>query len=151
MSAKQGRKIAIVGATGNIGLPTLTSLLEYGIHTVTAISRPDSKATFPAGVQVVKGSYDDEAFLLSALAGQDVLVLQLNYYGEKYQANFIKAAAKAGVRYVLPTEFGSDPYARLVQESPFLSSKKQYRDLAEEVGVSWIAIVNNPWYAPFWR
>ncbi|WYZ35149.1 hypothetical protein EsH8_I_001425 [Colletotrichum jinshuiense] len=148
MSGQQGRKIAIVGGSGNLGSLTLGALLEKNIHTITAISRAESSATFPAGVIVKKGDYDDESFLVSALQGQDVLILQIGF--ESYmtgQAALIRAAGKAGVKWVLPTEFGSDlAPSKLLEASPFVAAKKQFRDLTEELGMSWIAIVNNPWF-----
>ncbi|CAO2647206.1 Nn.00g081280.m01.CDS01 [Neocucurbitaria sp. VM-36] len=146
MSTKQGRNIAIVGASGTIGSHTLSAILETGIHTVTAISRGESNATFPAGVLVKKGDYAEESFLVNALQKQDVLILQLGIFSTDQQIPLIRAAAKAGVRYVLPTEFGSDPYAPFAKVFPMLADKKKYRDLAEELGISWIAVVNNPWF-----
>jgi len=146
MASQQGRKIAIVGATGTIGTPTLAALLAKGIHTITAITRGDSSSIFPGGVTVQKGSYTDMDFLISALKGQDVLVLMLGHMGIAQQAHLIRAAAKAGVPYVLPVEYGSDlEAAPLVGAIPVLANKKHFRDLAEEEGISWIAIINNPW------
>ncbi|ELR08546.1 hypothetical protein GMDG_03241 [Pseudogymnoascus destructans 20631-21] len=79
MADKQSRKIAIVGGSGSVGSPTVEALLSHGIHTVTAISRSESTATFPSGVTVKIGSYNDEEFLVVALRGQDVLILQLEF------------------------------------------------------------------------
>lgn len=146
MSAKQGRNIAMVGASGNIGSRTLAAILETGVHTVTAISRGESNTTFPAGVAVKKGDYADEPFLVNAMQKQDVLVIQLGFMATGQQIPLIHAAAKAGVKYVLPTEFGSDPYAPFAKAFPMLAEKKKYRDLVEELGMSWIAVVNNPWF-----
>ncbi|KAI0197732.1 hypothetical protein F4808DRAFT_288568 [Astrocystis sublimbata] len=63
------------------------------------------------------------------------------------QIPLIKAAAKAGVSYIVPCEFGSDPlHPKLNAENPTMNMKRQYRDLIEELGVSrWIGVVNNPW------
>ncbi len=147
MSTKQARKIAVVGGSGTIGTHIVAGLLDQGVHSVTVISRADSSASFPAGVNVQKGDYSDESFLLSALHGQEVLVLALNHTGSSLQVPLIQAAAKAGVKWILPNEFGSDINAtKLVSQIPMLSGKKQYRDLIEEVGLRWIAIVNNPWF-----
>ncbi|KAK1722592.1 hypothetical protein CaCOL14_003201 [Colletotrichum acutatum] len=148
MSGQQGRKIAIVGASGNLGGFTLNALLDKGIHTITAVTRAESSATLPAGVIVKKGDYSDEEFLVSAFQGQDVLILQLGFDSFMTgQAPLIRAAAKAGVKWVLPTEFGSDPApSKLLEVSPMVAGKKQFRDLTEELGLSWIAIVNNPWF-----
>lgn len=145
MSA-QGRKIAMVGATGTVGSETLKSLLNTKLHTITAISREGSKATFPVGIEVKKGDYSDHSFLVSALKGQDVLIMQLNIEAMESQTAFINAASEAGVRWVLPTEFGSDIHSQLAKDFPMMSMKNQFRDLIEEKGMSWIAVVNNPWF-----
>ncbi|KAF1943950.1 NAD(P)-binding protein [Clathrospora elynae] len=146
MSTIQGRRIAIVGGSGTIGTHTLTALLEDKSHTITTISRADSNATFPLQSRGKKGDYTDESFLVSALTGHDILIIQLGISSTDQQTPLIKAAAKAGVRYILPTEFGSDIYAPFAKVFPIMSSKKQYRDLTEELGMSWIAVVNNPWF-----
>ncbi|OAL43132.1 NAD(P)-binding protein [Pyrenochaeta sp. DS3sAY3a] len=146
MPNTQGHNIAIVGATGTIGSVTLEALSKAGQHKITPISRNESNATFPSGLEVKKGDYGSESFLKSALSGKDVLILQLGIFGYENQTAFIHAAAKAGVKYVLPTEFGSDPYAPFVKGFPMLAAKKKYRDLIEELGMSWIAVVNNPWF-----
>ncbi|KAK1975471.1 hypothetical protein LZ30DRAFT_754103 [Colletotrichum cereale] len=148
MNRQQGRKIAIVGASGNIGGLTLNALREKSIHTITAVTRAASSATFPADVIVKAGDYVDEAFLAEAFRGQDVVVLQLSFDSFMAgQAPLIRAAAAAGVKWVLPTEFGSDTApSKLLDASPFVAAKKQFRDLAEALGMSWVAVVNNPWF-----
>lgn len=146
MSSQQGRKIAMVGATGSVGSPTLAALLETGIHTITAITRAESSATLPSDVVVKKGNYSDESFLVSALKGQDVLIIQVGIMGLDAQTPLIEAAAKAGVRWALPTEFGSDIYSPIAADFPMTGMKKNYRDLIEAKGMSWVAIVNNPWF-----
>lgn len=148
MSSQQGRKIAMVGATGTIGSVTLAALLKTNIHAITAVTRTESNATFPPGVTVKKGDYSDPSFLASALDGQDVLILQVNMMPDamESQVPLIEAAAKAGVRWVLPTEFGSDIYSRIASDFPMTGMKKKYRDLVEENGMNWVAIVNNPWF-----
>lgn len=63
------------------------------------------------------------------------------------QKGFVRAAAKAGVPYVLPSEFGPDPFAKqLVEENVLLQDKKAIRDLIDELGVSsWVSITVGPW------
>jgi uncharacterized protein YbjT (DUF2867 family) len=148
MSAQQSRKIAMVGATGTVGSHTLSALLKTNIHTITAISRTESEATFPSEVIVKKGDYSDHSFLVSALKGQDVLIMQMNMFPQAMEAQvqLIGAAAEAGVRWVLPTEFGSDINSSLAQDFPMMSMKKKYRDLIEEKGMNWVAVINNPWF-----
>ncbi|KAH7320784.1 hypothetical protein B0I35DRAFT_459523 [Stachybotrys elegans] len=146
MTSTQGRKIALIGATGNIGTPTLNALLAKKIHTITVILRPESTATLPPDVIVKKGALDDEAFLTSALEGQDVLLVQAAISVMELQDGFIRAAAAAKVEYVLPTEFGSDPEARFIDQFELLVQKKARKQLIEELGVSsWIGVVTNQW------
>ncbi|KIW21623.1 hypothetical protein PV08_02203 [Exophiala spinifera] len=146
--AIQGRRIAIIGASGQLGKPTVQALLGLGAHTVTAIQRLDATSTFPAAVEVKKGNLDDENFLAAALQGQDAVVLmpplpQLI----QIQEPAIRAAAKARVPYIFPSEFGPDPFAgQLLEENELLVTKKRVRDLVEELGVSnWVSVVVGPW------
>ncbi|KAI8679137.1 NAD(P)-binding domain-containingprotein [Fusarium keratoplasticum] len=146
--AIQGRKIAITGGSGQLGKPTIESLLKLGVHTITAIQRPGAISTFPVGVIVKKGNLEDEAFLADVLKGQDALVLmpplpQLVHLQEPA----IRAAAKVGVPYVFPSEFGPDPFAgQLVEENGLLIAKKSIRDLIEKLGVSsWVSVAVGPW------
>ncbi|KJZ73886.1 hypothetical protein HIM_06779 [Hirsutella minnesotensis 3608] len=144
---RQGRNIALVGASGNVGQQTLEALSAHKVHNITVIARTESTTEFPAGVTVKKGSFQDNDFLEGALEGQDVLVLQLAAPAMHLQDAFIQAAAKKGVKYVLPTEWGSDPSAPLVEKLPMIRDKRKKRQLIEDLGVSsWIAVVNNLWY-----
>jgi uncharacterized protein YbjT (DUF2867 family) len=144
----QSRNIAMVGATGTVGSVTLSALLTANIHTITTITRTESSAQFPSGVKVQKGDYLDHSWLVSALKGQDVLIMQLNMYpvAMDSQIMLIEAAAEAGVRWVLPTEFGSDINSPLATEFPMMAMKKKYRELIEKKGMNWVAVVNNPWF-----
>ncbi|KAI5919534.1 hypothetical protein F4810DRAFT_502289 [Camillea tinctor] len=156
-SPKQLRKVALAGATGTVGAPILKALLEAG-HTVTVLTRSTSTSALPSGVPVQRGSYEDESFAASALAGHDVLVLALNHTAYAAQAPLIRAAAKAGVRYVVPCEFGSDlAHEKLRSELlvvgealrdvgvDLVKAKEPYRALAEELGVAWLGVTTGPW------
>ncbi|KAI9163104.1 Phenylcoumaran benzylic ether reductase IRL1 [Paramyrothecium foliicola] len=142
----QGRKIAFIGAGGNIGTQILPAVLAKQVHSVTAIQRPESSALFDSAVAVKRGALDDEDFLAEALKGQQVLVITLAIMALDLQPGIIRAAAKAGVEYVLPVEFGSDMNGKLVDEIPIISMKRGFRNLVEELGVSsWIGVITNPW------
>ncbi|KAJ6439298.1 NAD(P)-binding domain-containingprotein [Purpureocillium lavendulum] len=146
--AVQGRKIAITGASGQVGKPTVDALLAQGVHTITAIQRPGATSTFPAGVIVKKGDLEDEAFLADALKGQDALVLMPPLAQIiSLQEPAVRAAAKVGLPYVFPSEFGPDPFAgKLTEENGLLIAKKRIRDLIEKLGVSsWVSIAVGPW------
>ncbi|KAF4973297.1 hypothetical protein FSARC_372 [Fusarium sarcochroum] len=142
-SKAQGRKIAIIGASGHVGAPALKTLLAQGVHTITAVQRAEATSTIPSEVIVKTGNLEDESFLASAFQGQDVVVLAPPLpYIISIQEPAVRAAAKAGVPYILPAEFGPDPLAKwLIEENQLLQNKKKMRDLIEELGVSsWISI-----------
>lgn len=63
--AKQIRNVALVGASGTVGAPTLSALLAAG-HKATVLTRPDSAKNFPSAVTVHVGDYKDEEFVSSS-------------------------------------------------------------------------------------
>ncbi|PNP42353.1 hypothetical protein TGAMA5MH_06035 [Trichoderma gamsii] len=140
-----GRKIAIVGASGHLGKPTLKALLSKGVHTITAIQRNESTSNFPSEVLVKRGSFEDESFLVDALRGQDAVVVIVPIPNMDLGDLFVRAAAKAGVPYILPTEFGVDA-PEVENEHSMMAPKVARRRLVEELGVSsWIAVIVNFW------
>lgn len=103
------QKVAIVGATGRIGGAFATELLKTGKHTVTALTRADSTASFPDGAVVVKVNYDDEGSIVTALKGQQFLIITLSVRAPPdLHGKIVAAAAKAGVPHIMPNVFGQD-------------------------------------------
>ena len=148
MSAtNQTRNITLVGGSGTVGAPILSELVAKG-HNVTVLSRPDSSATFPSTVTVHREPHDDESFLEGVLKGQDVLIFALHHSAYETQIPIIKAAAKVGVPYIVPCEFGSDATNdKLNSRIALMNMKRPYRKLIEELGVSsWIGVTCNPWF-----
>ncbi|KAK7750329.1 hypothetical protein SLS62_007737 [Diatrype stigma] len=153
-SPKQTRNITLVGGSGTIGAPILTALVATG-HNVTVLSRPDSSATFPPTVTVHRVAYDDEASLAAVLRGQDALILALNAAAYGAQTPLIRAAAAAGVAWVVPCEFGSDAAhaglrARLDADTGggLMRAKAPFRAQVEALGgaSAWLGVVCNPWF-----
>ncbi|KAH7388957.1 hypothetical protein BKA64DRAFT_735099 [Cadophora sp. MPI-SDFR-AT-0126] len=102
------KNVAVVGASGNLGAPVLKAILDSGKFNVTVITRPVSKSTFPSEVKVIKADYTSVDSLTSALKGQDAVVSTVGTDGFQGQAILIDAAIAAGVKRILPSEFGSD-------------------------------------------
>ena len=141
--------IVIAGASGQSGTHILNALLSTNAFTLTAITRSSSTATFPPPVKVQKGDYASDAFFESSLQGQDVLIVVLAGNAPKdLQSRLIKAAAVAGVPWILPCEFGPDGgHSQTSEGVPFLASKKGYRDEIEALGKSsWIGVVTGFWF-----
>lgn len=66
--------ILVTGATGNVGSNVVQQLLNRGAS-VRALVRDISKASFPAGVEVVQGDLLDVDSLRSAMSGVSTLFL----------------------------------------------------------------------------
>lgn len=142
-------RVAIIGAGGRVGGAFATALLATGKHTVTAITREGSSSEFPNGVQVAKVNYDNEQSVVDALKGQEVLIITLSVTAPPdSQAQIISAAAKAGVPYIFPNEYGGDITNIKLGEETFMGPAKiKLRNQIEELGVSkWIAFCCSFWY-----
>ncbi|KAI9845858.1 MAG: hypothetical protein M1837_004539 [Sclerophora amabilis] len=139
--------IVVVGASGNLGSIIFKSLIEANRFNLTVVTRPTSTATYPPSVKVLKGDYNDPSFLKSAFARNDALILTLAFTstGED-QVKLVDAAAAAGIKWILPTEYGGDNSVEAMRESaPFISNKTATREKIEELGANWIGVVTNIW------
>lgn len=92
-------KIAVLGATGNIGTRLLTELTSRG-HTVTGFARNIEGKTAPSGATLQKGDVSDVAWLSSALTGQDAVISSLQF-GTIDAASLTNAVKKAGLKRLL--------------------------------------------------
>jgi len=95
--------ILIIGATGNVGRPTVAGLLAKG-ESVRALSRSqDNLAALPDGVDGVIGDLETGDGLDAACAGVDKLFL-ITSNGETETARGLKAveaATAAGVKHIV--------------------------------------------------
>ncbi|KAK4569390.1 hypothetical protein LTR86_003153 [Recurvomyces mirabilis] len=143
------KNIAVVGAGGNIGSVIVEVLLAKGQHTITAITRPDSTSTLhPDLHHIQKVDLANHTSLISALKGQDILIISLNVMAApSTQTDLINAAAEAGVRYIIPNEYGGNYSNAAFGDSVGLGGKAlAIRKHIEEKGMKWIAICCGFWY-----
>ncbi|GJC81166.1 hypothetical protein ColLi_04004 [Colletotrichum liriopes] len=142
-------KVAIVGAAGTMGKFVTRELLKGGKHTVTAITRHNSHSKLPEGVVAAKVNYDDEDSIIEALRGQQYLIITLkNTAGQDTQLKLVKAAAKAGVPYVMPNAWGPDPKNSSLMRDTLIGPAFQgaVKEI-EQLGVSeWIIMSCGFWY-----
>jgi uncharacterized protein YbjT (DUF2867 family) len=98
------KRVAVIGATGMLGLPVTAALVDAGFA-VTALARDPERArgVLPPGVSVVRADVRDEESLRRGLRGQDALYLSLavapherpeDYHTEAQGLQCILAAAK---------------------------------------------------------
>lgn len=117
--------VAIVGAGGNIGSRMVDALLTNGKHTVTAITRTGSTAEFPKSVVSRQVDYNKPETLIKALQGQDALIITLSGYApQDTELKLVKAAGEAGVKWILPSEWGPDTANQALVDDVFVFKPK---------------------------
>ncbi|KAH8664723.1 hypothetical protein BX600DRAFT_413882 [Xylariales sp. PMI_506] len=140
-------RIAIVGATGHVGKFFTEALLQTGKHTITAITRAESKAALPAGVHRVEVNYDDHQSLVTSLRGQQFLIITIGVRAPRdSQSKLLKAAAEAGVCYVMPSYYGNDiRNPKLSEDALGAGILASFKEI-ENLGLTYIALVCGTWY-----
>jgi putative NADH-flavin reductase len=133
------QKIALVGANGNLGTAMLNAFLSEGLK-VTVLLRESSKSAskLPSSdkLQISRIPNDLEPLskLSKVLSGHDALVISVssNQLEESYK--LIDAAIDAGVKRIIPADFGSvdsaDP--RSLDLLPIYRKKAKVRKYLEE-------------------
>jgi putative NADH-flavin reductase len=122
-------RIAIIGATGNVGTRIVNELAARG-HAVTAIARYPEKAPTHPKVTAAAGDVADPSALAKKLAGHDAVVSAVRFVTSD-PAKLIVAVRQSGVkRYLVVGGAGSllvAPGQRLVDTPGFPA---QYKDEA---------------------
>lgn len=137
-------------ATGNLGPAILEQLLAAGFQ-VTVLTRADSANThnFPATVSVAKVDYDSLDSLVSALRGQDAVVSTLASAALSKQLKLVDAAAQAGVRRFIPSDFGSNTVHPKAAALPVYGDKVAVQKALQEKaaqpgGMTYTVVLNGP-------
>ncbi|KAI1277636.1 NAD(P)-binding protein [Xylaria sp. FL0933] len=142
------KKVAIVGATGRLGSYFVEELLKTDKHTITALTRGGNEDKIPNGVNVVEVDYSNEDSLVTALQGQEFLAIVLAARAPPQTHSFIvKAAAKAGVSYIMPTTYGADiTNENMIKDDLYHQGAVAKVKEIESLGVNYIAMACGFWY-----
>ena len=140
-------KIAVTGATGQLGRLVVNQLLEKGgdLEVIAVVRDPGKAEALAArGAEVRVAAYDDPAALAKALAGVDkVLLISSSEVGKRIQQhkNVIDAAKAAGVKHLLYT---SAPRATATA----LILAPEHKATEENIHASGLpyTILRNNWY-----
>lgn len=129
-------KIALFGATGNLGPAILRALLDGGFE-VTVLSREGSTSTDSLAShsrqKITKINLEDVDSITSALQGIEGVVSNMSSSALLSQKVIIDAAVTAGVKRFLPSDFGSDLSVESNQSVPLNAPKVEiHRYLAEK-------------------
>ena len=94
--------ILVTGATGNVGRNVVEQLVNRGAG-VRAFVRAPSKASFPAGVDVVQGDLLDVDSLRRAFSGVSTLFLLNGVVADEYTQALVALAVarEAGVERIV--------------------------------------------------
>lgn len=147
-------KVALAGATGNLGPAILQALLDAGFE-VTILSRHASTAVdaLPKhdNQKIVRVDYGNTEDLTAALQGIDVAVSTLASNAIESQKPLIDAAVAAGVKRYLPSEFGSDLEDPVNKTLPVFSGKVAVRAYIEKIAASnpnftYTYVINNAFF-----
>ena len=136
-------------AGGNSGKYMVEALLGTGKHTVTALTRADSKSTLPDGVHVKTVDYENPSTLVEALQGQDALIITMGTMAPPDQTTkLIQAAADANVPWVLPNEWSPDTANEALVKDvfPFQKGPKERGLIARLGKSSFISVITGFWY-----
>ncbi|KAH7104247.1 hypothetical protein BKA62DRAFT_755439 [Auriculariales sp. MPI-PUGE-AT-0066] len=145
-------KVAIVGAAGNSGRDMAEALIASNRFVVTALTRASSNSTLPHGVQPVAVDYADKEALISALRGQDALVVTLAATAAPGTHQLLnEAAAAAGVPWILPNHWTSDTSNSvdpgLIKDVPAFGTLPPICEHIKSLGVSsFVEVSTGYWY-----
>lgn len=132
-------KVALAGATGNVGVPIFNALVAAGHH-VVVLTRKDSgtssKLPKSDNVTIKEVDYTSVPELTSALSGVKVVVSTLATTSVGAQNPLIDAAIAAGVERFLPSEFGSDTLNSKTSKLPVFKFKVATQDYLREKAAS---------------
>ncbi|KAL8992166.1 MAG: hypothetical protein Q9169_007318 [Polycauliona sp. 2 TL-2023] len=144
------KNVIIIGASGNVGKPAVDALLKAGFS-VTALTRKGSSATFPSEVKVqtVDDSYPSDQ-LITAFKSQDAVINLLPPASVEQHNSIADAAAEAGVKRFIPSEFGGDTSnPKVVELIPMFGNKTaitEHLKTKESAGLSWTAVINGAFF-----
>lgn len=123
---------------------------------VRVLTRSAAKYTFPAGVTVKEVDYASTASLEAALKGVDGLVSAFAFEVIDQQKNLVDAAAAAGVRRMIPSEYGNDTMNPKLGTMPIYQPKIAIREQCERIAAetdgrfSWTVVMNASFLGPDW-
>ena len=125
------RNVALAGASGNLGPALLDALLKANFN-VTVLTRSSSTSTFPANVKVVHADYESLDSLTAALKDQDAFISSVTTRAASTQLRLIDAAVAAGVKRIIPSEFGSDTRNPKARQLPVFRDKIATQEYLEK-------------------
>lgn len=144
------KNIVIIGASGSIGSILLEAFINTPSVTITVLQRASStKTVLPPSVRVITIPDDyPHGSLVAAFANQDAVINCVTTLAVRTQLRIISAAAEAGVRRFVPSEYGlnnNNPVARAL--CPVFREKGEVQDHLRtlEHRMEWMSVACGMW------
>jgi uncharacterized protein YbjT (DUF2867 family) len=142
-------KVALAGATGNLGVSVLEALLDAKFL-VTVLSRVhgnSSKLTPHPNLKVEEVDFTSTQSLMDAIQGAEVVISCLATLAIGSQNPLIDASVAVGVKRFIPAEFGMDSRNPLCAVLPVCAPKVETQKYLQEKATSnpefsWTGIAN---------
>jgi len=119
-----------------------------GLFEVTVLTRESSSNKFPSEVKIAKVDYTNLESLTAALEGQDALVSAVASLAVPSQMLLIDAAVQAGVKRIIPSEFGCNLHNTKARALPVYANKVHIEEYLDELALkgltSYTLIFNGP-------
>ncbi|KAL8831334.1 MAG: hypothetical protein Q9191_000921 [Dirinaria sp. TL-2023a] len=141
-------RVAVIGASGQMGEHIIKALIKAGKHTVTALTRHDSRNSVPSGCRTVPVDYSNESSVITALKDQQFLIITLPATATPdVHSKIVQAAAKAGIKHIMPNVFSLDnSNEALMKEAPLSGDPENMLAEIEAAGCSWTSMICSLWY-----
>ena len=123
-------------------------MLATGKHNLTAITRAESTSTVPDGVIRRNVDYNDHESIVSALRGHDFLVISMSVFAPDAQPKLIAAAKDAGVKWIMPNEYGTDyeKFPKLGEDTGLGPPAVAIRQSIRAAGLNFVSLACSFWY-----
>lgn len=129
--------IKITQATGNLGKYILKALQQaqpafQSIRVLTRSAASASTAVQGPGIEIREVDYSSHESLVAALQGMDAVVSAIGTESVAGQEAIVDAAAEAGVRFFVPSQFGlADTHPLLQRDFPIFADKNRVQERLE--------------------
>jgi len=142
------KRVALVGAGGHVGKFITQELLKTELHEITALTRHAGSYEAPLGVKKVYVDYNNKDSLVTALKDKDILVITLSVLApQDTQLKLFEAAKEAGVKWIIPNSWGSDPTNRsLIVEQGLAPVHDVAVAQLTDLGLNYIWVTCGFWY-----
>ena len=146
------QKLAVIGATGQIGFGLSLALLKLG-HSVVAITRQKNKGNQEEisllqsnGADIIEcGDYSHKEKLIAAFSGCDTVVVAMRANAaiiREVEPIILEAAVEADVKRFVPDEFGCHTLCVNYGEGLLFDAKKDLHQKIFKSGLNWTFVYN---------